>query len=270
MLKKFLFTVFFISASCVFAQESIQLKGKIVADSLQGFSINIVNLSNFVGTNNAPDGSFEIKASVNDTLFFSSVQFKKKKVVVSPEIFRKGFLEVHLEENINELAEVNISNVDLTGNLSADLEKIKVYDLPVNFNGANVRDLKFASDWHDPLERPHNMALYGKKQLPGANILGILGLISKIIPHKEHFTEPAIVNIPKGEMTTELRKMFDEQFFTRDLHIKPSSINDFIYFCVENGMDSKMLAFKNRLELIDFLKSHSKSYLTLMSDIEED
>ncbi|MGB8705590.1 MAG: carboxypeptidase-like regulatory domain-containing protein, partial [Gillisia sp.] len=100
MFNKLFLLLFFVGISSAFAQETIQLKGKIIADSIQGSSINIVNLSNFSGTTNASDGSFEIKASVNDTLFFSSVQFKKKQVIVSPEIFGKGFLEIQLEENI--------------------------------------------------------------------------------------------------------------------------------------------------------------------------
>ena len=270
MFKKLILILFFTSVSSVFAQESIQLKGKIISDSLQGAYINIVNLTNYTGTTNAPDGSFEITASVNDTLFFSSVQFKKKKVVISSEIYKKGFLKVKLEEDINQLAEVTISNIDLTGNLHTDLDKLKVYDLPVNFNGANVRDLKFASDWHDPLSRPHNLALNGKKGLPGGNLLGLIGLISEILPHKDHFKEPVVAHIPKEEMTTELRKIFDERFFIDDLHIKPSSINDFIYYCTENGMDSKMFVFKNRLDFIEFLKGQSKNYLALMDKAKED
>lgn len=77
---------------------------------------------------NAPSGNFEIEVAVNDNLLFSSVQYEPVEIKISEEIFERGFLNIWLKENVNELAEVNISNIDLTGNLSTDLSNIEVFD----------------------------------------------------------------------------------------------------------------------------------------------
>ena len=110
------------------AQETILLKGRIMADSLNGTPIHILNLNKRSGTTNLPSGEFEINVSLHDTISFSSIQFKEQENVISKQIMEEGYLIVKLTERINDLEEVHLSNLSLTGNMKVDISNFKVFD----------------------------------------------------------------------------------------------------------------------------------------------
>ena len=122
----FILFVSFISFS-VDAQQREPLEGKILADSLNGAAINILNLSSGMGTTNNEAGDFQIAVRVENTLYFSSIQYETREIVISEDLLKKGFLGVMLKEKLNELDEVNISNITLEGNLNTDLDKIYTF-----------------------------------------------------------------------------------------------------------------------------------------------
>ncbi|UJH91091.1 carboxypeptidase-like regulatory domain-containing protein [Antarcticibacterium sp. 1MA-6-2] len=96
------------------AQENIPLRGKIIANNLDGSAVHIINKSQQTGTVNSSTGTFVIEVKQNDTLLFSSIQFVNEERVVTKEDLKAGVIEVNLIEDVNELAEVNISNIKLT------------------------------------------------------------------------------------------------------------------------------------------------------------
>ncbi len=79
------------------------------------------------------------------------------------------------------MAEVNINNYHLTGNLSVDSKAIKVYDFPVlSMNFGDVKNARFESDVNDPQAKPTNIALGESTGVDGSiNIVSLL-LASKI------------------------------------------------------------------------------------------
>ena len=110
------------------AQEPTILKGQIIADSLEGSPINIVNLTREIGTINNLEGEFEIEVAQGDTLIFSSVQYEPREILITEEVLKTAFLTVLLLEKINELEEVNISNTSLSGNLGPDISEVEVFN----------------------------------------------------------------------------------------------------------------------------------------------
>ncbi len=101
----------------------VEVIGIVIADSdLEG--IHVINkTSKFYSTTNLL-GEFTVKSRLNDTLVFSSVQYKLESLLVTQEVYNNKFLTVQLIEYVNELNEVHIGN-PLSGNLEDDISNTK-------------------------------------------------------------------------------------------------------------------------------------------------
>ena len=69
----------------VWSQESVVINGKVLndVDDSPLENVNIVNLNNVKGTTSTSEGDFAIRATVNDTLYFSYLGFKSIRVRVT-------------------------------------------------------------------------------------------------------------------------------------------------------------------------------------------
>ncbi|MEZ7495414.1 carboxypeptidase-like regulatory domain-containing protein [Leeuwenhoekiella aequorea] len=89
--------------------------------------VNIINLNTVKGTTTATDGTFKIRASSTDTLFFSFLGFKTLQVRVTNDWKRFGDVKVKMTETGIALEEVVVKNVELTGYLEIDAKNVPVY-----------------------------------------------------------------------------------------------------------------------------------------------
>ncbi|WP_026837789.1 hypothetical protein [Gillisia sp. JM1] len=253
-----------LTISPLIAQENTQLSGSVFAPNLDGASVHIINSTQKTGTVNSDSGSFQILVRENDELLFSSVQYKNVTILITSEIIKKRILDVSLEEDLNVLDEVNISNINLTGNINTDIAQIPIVrDLPVNFSIGDINNMRFESDINDPQKAPLNLALGQRPGLPGADVIGIIELIlSPILPDPK---PPEIkLNFNKykknSDIIAHLREIFDEKFFTETLTIKKDFIDDFIYYANDNGLGVILVKPKNQFALIEFLIEQSEIY----------
>lgn len=247
MSRVLLFLFFGFAGIPGFCQQKKLLKGKIANDSLDGSYINIVNLSQKTGTVNGASGEFQILVQLKDTLVFSSVQYKKLQVIITPEIFRRAFLEVKLAENVNELDEVKLSNIKLSGNLSADLDQIQTYD-PTNYPiplsdkpklTIVERKIHAMSDPMDPVGQLAGWISGDKKRLKKA---------------KEK--QDLQIFIYKAE------DQLAEAVFTETLGVPKTEIVNFLYYCAEDSKMKPLVLGNDKLGLIEF-------YRTKLADFRE-
>ena len=268
MIKKLLLTaVVIFSCFPVLSQNSISLKGKIVTDSLQGSTVHVINLTQRTGTMNTSLGNFEIDVRENDILLFSSIEFERKEVVITPLIFNAAYLEVNLIVAVNELEDVNLSNITLTGNLNTDLGNIEtVKGLPVGF-AIDFMNARFKSDFTDPLREPENIAFQQNNvmQETPVNLIAVAGLISDLLGIKK----PKKVNLPPGyhkPVSVQIRNLFNDKFFISGLKIKEEKIRDFLFYLDDQNLDKQLLLNENRMALIELLIHHSDNYRSLNSE----
>ena len=88
--KHTFFVLLFLSlVSQGFAQK---FEGKIVADSISFTQVNIVNLTQKLGTVNAKSGEFSIDAKIGDEVMFSSVQYEPYQVTISKELLQQKII----------------------------------------------------------------------------------------------------------------------------------------------------------------------------------
>jgi hypothetical protein len=165
------------------------------------------------------------------------------------------------------LDEVNINNVGLTGNINTDIAQIKIVrNMPVNLNFGDIKNMRFASDVNDPQSAPLNLALGQTSDATGGvDVLGVLfDLVIPSIIGGRDFVEPKFEL--NGEITSELRKLFQDDFFTETLQVEKDYINDFIYYVDDNGLRDILGKSDNQLALIEFLIEQSKIYNALKLD----
>ncbi|WP_394369322.1 carboxypeptidase-like regulatory domain-containing protein [Luteirhabdus pelagi] len=91
-------------------------------------NVNIVNLNEVIGTTTDAEGDFEIRAKVNDTLYFSYLGFKSIRVRVTNDWIKFGNIKVKMTELGIALEEVVVRPVQLTGYVEVDAKIIPVYD----------------------------------------------------------------------------------------------------------------------------------------------
>lgn len=113
-----------------FAQEDAVVKGVVMNDANDDLleNVNIVNLNQVIGTITNEKGEFAIRATVNDTLFFSYLGYKSIRVRVTQDWLKFGDIKVKMTELGIALEEVVVRPVQLTGYVEIDTKLIPVYD----------------------------------------------------------------------------------------------------------------------------------------------
>lgn len=244
MQKKLLYLFCLFSSFSLLSQESVLVKGKIVADSLDNSFINIVNMTQKTGTVNTPTGEFEIEVYENDTLFFSSVQYELEEIIITQNIIDTGILEVQLIENVNQLEEVNISDLNLTGNLNTDIGDISVF---------NQADIGFAFSDKAKLssvERKLYTASSGSVDLLLNTLNGRIKMLKKAKANDE-----LDQLVQKGIEALAL-SIFVEEFAIPEEHVE-----NFVYFCAEDSDFKALLNREQPLELLEWYRSKVTYYL---------
>lgn len=268
MNKNLLFAVLALCTTHVFSQKNIELEGKILAPDLESSSIHIINISQKTGTVNYTGGVFTILVKEGDTLLFSSIQYVNREVEITREILDDNFLEISLEEDVNVLAEVNLSNIKLTGNINTDLDNIVVVkDLPLKLSFAEIQHLKFESDINDPKKAPQQLAFQQNLVGEGAgslNILGGIGMLKDMLGIKKQKKVKTYTG-PIAPMSVQIRERFNDDFFKSSLGIQETRIRDFLFFLDDQGISAQMLNDNNKLALIDLLIKQSKKYKEIYS-----
>lgn len=134
MKKLVVFLLFSVIALNAFSQESIAqppfIEGKVLNDAndLPLENVNIVNLNSVLGASTNKDGSFKIRAAVNDTLYFSYLGFKSLRVRVNNDWIKYGEIKIKMTELSIALEEVVVRPVQLTGYVEVDAKIIPIYD----------------------------------------------------------------------------------------------------------------------------------------------
>jgi hypothetical protein len=119
---RLLYSILFLGICSSISAQSIEFSGVIKGnDDLDG--VHVINNASRSYTVTNVFGEFKVKAKVNDTIIFSSILFKLKKVVVSPQDAKNKFINVALQTFVNELNEVVLGRV-LTGDLMSDVKNM--------------------------------------------------------------------------------------------------------------------------------------------------
>ena len=129
-MRKLLVPLFLFISLVSFAQETDVISGKVLnaANDVPIENAHIVNLNQVQGAVSNAKGEFEIRAAVNDTLYFSYLGFKSIRVRVTGDWLKYGQVTVKMTELGIALEEIEIRPIQLTGYLEIDAKNIPIYE----------------------------------------------------------------------------------------------------------------------------------------------
>uniref|UniRef100_UPI0030DD3498 carboxypeptidase-like regulatory domain-containing protein n=1 Tax=uncultured Salegentibacter sp. TaxID=259320 RepID=UPI0030DD3498 len=99
----------------VFSQQETIFSGQIITEEPLLSPVHIINITRQKGGVSELPGHFSVAVNIGDSLVFSSVQYKKKTIVIDREKLQQNNFTIKLEEDLTELDEVKLHK--LSGSL---------------------------------------------------------------------------------------------------------------------------------------------------------
>jgi hypothetical protein len=219
----------------------ISLRGQVVNDSIKIDNGIVFNINAKTGSVISPKGYFTILAKVSDTLVFSSLAFKTKKIVLSSNEFSSPFLSVKLEIFAKQLVEVVV------------YAKKAIH--PIEGNSQSIVDKKY---FDDEKSSPKNRAMPPNSTIEnGMDFVRMYKDILKILkinnPERTDFITPV-------SFTEVAMKSISYTFFTNTLNIKEDEIGLFLIYCENDSKSKAFLKPESLIDLIDFLVTKNKEF----------
>ncbi|WP_291047353.1 hypothetical protein [Empedobacter sp. UBA1574] len=257
-MSKILFFLLIISSSYLQAQSTL-ITGKIIVDDaeevidLEGTLIENLTTKAKTKANNV--GLFSINVNLNDELLIKHTGIEERRLKVSERMITKGFVTIHVNIEVIELKEANISklNIDKLNKLGKNKSASKEI---VDATGVNDKEFQKAV-----VER-HNWAAFHRKDNPYAgNLLEIVKLFKT--PNGKGILDKK--RISTYEKIIDLKSVIGETFFIKDLKLSRSQIIDFIGTCYYSNNFDKLIRKKNFNRIKQILKEQAPNYLSIIN-----
>lgn len=234
-------------------KERIEISGKInVSLQDEAAGINVFNIGNGHYTFTDDYGRFKIGVQEGDELVFSSIQYQQFSVMITKSVIEKKELNVDLVTTTNVLDEV-VVKPGLSGDARVDVRKLKtqVPNLSTEsaMNAMYGYDYKFSADRYTT---PENTAIDKGYLKNGINFAHIVKSIFGV-NNRQKKVHPEFMDV-------QVRKLYRDEFFKKHLDIEEESINDFVFFMQDRGLNMEKIRTLNDLELIDYIIEESEVY----------
>lgn len=221
--------------------ERKKLEGQVRNDLVPVENVIVFNVNSNLGTVVNQYGSFAIMAKVNDTLVFSSLAFKSRKIVLSEKDFIASKLIVKLDVFTNELAEVLI--------------RAKKELSPIEGNTQKYVDLKF---FDDEKSSPKNRTMPPDGTIEnGMDFVRIykdvLGVLRKKNPQKTDFYKETSFS------EFALNKV-NYSFFSNTLQLKDDQIKLFLIYCENDSKSRDLMQPSEEFKLMDFFITKNNEF----------
>lgn len=217
------------------------LYGQVVNDSIKLENGIVFNVNSKTGTVINQQGFFSILAKVKDTLVFSGLTFKSKKIVLTQKEISTPLLRLKLDAFVNLLPEVVVYGG----------KKIN----PISGNSQKYVDMQY---FDDEKSSPKNRTMPSDGSIEkGMDFVRIykdvLKTLRKNNPEKTDFTSDK-------SFTELVMNKVSYSFFANTLNLNDDEIGLFLIFC-ENDPKSKIVMKPgNEFQVMDFLITKNKEF----------
>jgi len=204
----------------------VMIDGQIIVpagDDVAG--IVIYNKTSERGTITSEEGTFDIAVARNDEVVIQSVQFAPITAIIDQGIINSKQMNVTLRETVNELDEIIVRPYDLTGDIVADVNRVRTID-PVPFDGSDIR---MEDTQYDRYSAAENVAIDDQRWRYGLNFVNIFKAVFKK-------SDDGTVQETAEE---ELAEMYSNTFFQNNLDIKKENIGLYMDYVAANGAGSR-------------------------------
>lgn len=230
-LKRIVITLFLLTGTLVCAQNfTVKLNGNVYVNEGNVFDIHVINITSKKITATDRYGHFAILAKLNDTLVFSSIQFKEKRVVVNEGVYVGKPLHVWLEKLTTELDEIVVKPYNLSGWLGNDVKDTVslVNASTLKLPNANVK-----------LRTQHERKLYTARTWDFTGFSVKLDPLINAISGRTLMLKNKVALELKSSKYMEVYESIDDSLVVSELKIPKERVYDFYFYCeVDKSFDS--------------------------------
>ena len=231
----------FLLLTNAWAQEQRQmLRGKVLYRSNNVANESVFNSTTETYTITNDDGEFAIEVKEDDQLVFMAVNYELRVVTITPEILQNNRLVVEVKEKIQELDEVVVTPENQQKFLEVKNEEFKGFTYEID-RGTKVENVALS-------EADRGMQ-------NGINFVNIFKAIFK----KKDTGEGPEIDLKVSDVLTQV---YDQEFFVVDLKLPKDKIDAFLVYVDDKVPSNQLLRKENEFELIDFLVTQSKDFLS--------
>jgi len=246
-IRCFFFCITLFSFSIGIAQ-TVEIEGQVFANSdVEG--IHVINKTSKKYTTTTASGSFDIEAKLNDTIVFSSIQYKLTAVQITTEVISEKRLSIFLEEQVNALPEITVGKV-LSGDLEFDVKNAEV-EKPIDFYDVGIPG--YTGKPKTQSERRLHEADAGK-MIPSVGFgfsLNFYKLLNTITGRTKMLKERVRLEA-NDELLYNIRAEFSEEFF-KTHPLDENLVMEFFYFCSDDENFEIRCRGKSAIEIFEFL-----------------
>ena len=227
-----------------FAQNATRkpLHGQVVNDSIKVENVVVFNVNSRIGTVVNAEGTFDLSARAKDTLVFSSLTFKTKKIILSDLQMEESPLIVKLDIYVGQLNEVIINNNNKKLN-------------PIKGNTQKIVDKKYVDD---EKSSPKNRLMPNDGSIEnGVDFVRLYKDVMKSLKNKNKKKEDFVSQTNFTEVVLQKVKY---TFYTNTLKLKDDQIRLFLIFCENDPYSVSIVKSKTNFEILDFLISKNKEF----------
>lgn len=235
MLLKIFIVILFLFSIGSQAQERVTKNGRIIAKyfDLHDVAIQNVNLKKTVYSEKG--GYFKMPIAVNDTVVFSSENFKPIFIVVTPSDIKSRFLYISLEPNDDTLEEMVIDGtIKRNAYLDARSRKAGTY-----------------------------------KKLHTATSGGPISKLINILSGRTKMIKRAIELEEQNDLAELMINSMSESYFIEELKIPKEYIGGFGYFLIDDIDVVDAVKRRNVYQLQFLLPLKAKMYLEMIKEYEQ-
>lgn len=232
MINKVLCVLFVVLSQTAWTQnqERIIISGKIVSNTNDLEGVYVVNAQTEVMTTTNAEGGFSISAKAGDTLVFSSIQFKEKRVLLLSENFSDLNFIVKLNLVMHQLQEVIIRRYD-------NINAVALGIIPAGQKTYTPAERKLRTA--TALDATASASLMAGGSISADPLLNFLSGRTAMLKKE--------VAVEKKEFFMKLlENMFSLDHFVNRLKIPNEYVKGFEYYAVENDKFTTILNSKNK------------------------
>ena len=237
-----LFCLFFCAIFYSQEQKKIAI-GKVFFSGNAITDVHIVNKNSNQGTNTNDFGVFEIPVIVGDTLAFSHINLKNKKLVLTKEMLSKALLHINLEEKTYQLEEITLGKPKSIFYVDPEI-------MPPPTVNAKTLNLPYANTI---AKKDHAVVKFRS-----GGVVSLDNLINVINGNNKRRKQMKKITY-EDEILAKIRKHFTDDFFITDLNIKQENINPFLNYCFKKNIVNHFNK-KENIIVTRILMKESKSF----------
>ena len=247
MKNRLLVVILFVFSSIVSAQDDgrVLLRGQVLYRGSNVANENVINSTSEMATITNDNGQFMIRVKSGDQLVFTAVNYQLEIVTITEDIIANKRLVVEVTEKVTELDEVVVSPENQEKFLELKNEKFKEVEYEID-RSTEVKNIAHLSQ---------NDRVEGR--------INFVNIFKAIFNSRNQNADSERAPLKVSEV---MRQVYDDEFFVVDLKLPQDKIDAFLLYCDDKMATQSLLKKENEFQLIDFLVTHSKTYLSELNE----